>query len=47
MATNKEATRYASHTQETRIAKKLGARVNSNSGAGLFDKGDLKIPEIS
>lgn len=46
MTTNKEATRYASHTQESRVAKKLGARVNSNSGAGLFEKGDLMLEDI-
>lgn len=47
MATNKEATRFASSTQEKRIAKKLNGRVSSNSGAGLFNKGDIVCEDAS
>ncbi len=42
MATkNKEATRYYSFQHEQSISKALGAKVQSNSGAGLWNKGDL------
>lgn len=44
---NKEATRYASSIQEKRVAKKLGGEVSSNSGAGLFNKGDITIEDAS
>ena len=44
---NKEATRYASEIQEKRVANKIGGKINSNSGAGLWDKGDIHIPEAS
>ena len=45
--TNKEATRYASATQEKRVANKLGGKVSSNSGAGLFNKGDIVVEDAS
>ena len=45
--TNKEATRYASNIQEKRIAGKLGGNVSSNSGAGLFNKGDIVVDDAS
>lgn len=45
--TNKEATRYASSTQEKRVAGKLGGKVSSNSGAGLFNKGDVVCEDAS
>lgn len=41
MAKNKETTRYSSSVQEKRIANKLNGKVSSNSGAGLFNKGDI------
>ena len=44
---NKESTRYASSTQEKRIANKLGGIINSNSGAGKFDKSDVVVKEAS
>ena len=40
-------TREASSIQENRVAKKLGGVVNSNSGAGKFNKGDIRIPDIA
>lgn len=40
-------TREASSIQENRVAKKLGGVVNSNSGAGNFNKGDIRIPDIA
>ena len=45
--TNKEATRHASSVQEKRIAGKLGGQVSSNSGAGLFNKGDIVCSDAS
>ena len=47
MTEKKVTTREASDTQESRVAKKLGALRNSNSGAGLWRKGDLHLPEAS
>lgn len=48
MATNnKEATRFASQTQENRIVKKLGGHRTANSGASNFQKSDIVIPECS
>ena len=41
MAVNKESTRYFSSKHEDSIAKATGAKKQSNSGAGLFRKGDL------
>ena len=45
--TNKEATRYASSVQEKRVAGKFGGKVSSNSGAGLFNKGDVVCEDAS
>lgn len=39
-------TRYYSKKQETRVSKNLGLRVQSNSGATAFQKGDLKDDHI-
>ena len=44
---NKEATRHASSIQENRVAGKLGGKVSSNSGAGLFNKGDIVVNDAS
>lgn len=34
-------TRYFSHQQETQVAKNLGGQTTKNSGATMFQKGDL------
>lgn len=48
MATkNKEATRYYSDRHEKSICKALGAKQQSNSGAGRFRKGDVIQDEAS
>jgi len=47
MTKNKSATRFASQTQESRISEYLGGRVNSNSGAGRFNKSDVVIDSAS
>lgn len=47
MAKNKETTRYSSSVQEKRIANKLNGKVSSNSGAGLFNKGDIICTDAS
>lgn len=39
-------TRFYSKKQETKVAKTLGARRTSNSGATMFDKGDVSGDEI-
>lgn len=39
---NKNSTRYFSSKQEKQIAKVVGGKVVANSGATLFDKGDVK-----
>lgn len=36
-------TRYVSDKQEKRIAKKFNGRQTANSGAGLFQKSDVKL----
>ena len=43
----KIATRTASDIQEERVAEKLGGQRNSNSGAGLFRKGDVHVRDAS
>lgn len=43
---NKESTRYASDVQEKRVCSKLGGVRTPNSGASLFKKGDIQIPDI-
>ena len=40
---DKYTTRKASMLQEKRIAKAIGARCTSNSGATKFDKGDIVL----
>ncbi len=48
MATkNKQSTRYFSDLQETYVAKLLNGQKNSNSGAGLYRKGDVVVPNAS
>ena len=47
MAKNKDATRHASDVQEDRVAAKLGGFRTSNSGAGLFRKGDIHVVSAS
>ena len=39
---NKNSTRYYSSRQEKQIAKTVDGKVQSNSGATLFNKGDIK-----
>lgn len=41
MTNNKNSTRYFSNKQEKHIAKVLNGKVQSNSGATLFNKGDI------
>lgn len=38
-------TRYFSNKQETKVAKQLGGRKQSNSGATAFAKGDVVAPD--
>lgn len=38
-------TRYYSRRQETNVAKKLGGKVQPNSGATMFAKGDLVLDD--
>lgn len=45
--TGKLSTRDASSIQEKRIAKKFNGQVNSNSGAGLFNKSDVVVRTAS
>lgn len=46
MSLDKKPTRYYSRRQETRVGKNLGLRIQSNSGATEFQKGDLKDEHI-
>ena len=39
---NKNSTRYFSHKQEKSIAKTVGGKLQANSGATSFSKGDIK-----
>ena len=39
----KKPTRYYSKKQETTVAKSLGGKTTKNSGATLFQKGDLTL----
>lgn len=43
---DKEPTRYFSKKQETKVAKTLDGRVQANSGATDFKKGDVVIPKL-
>lgn len=48
MTLNKKiSTREASSIQEKRIADKLNGVVCANSGAGLWDKSDIKVEDAS
>lgn len=47
MTKNKLSTRFASETQEQKIAKRFNGKVQPNSGASKFSKGDVIIPDIS
>ena len=47
MKPNKDSTRYYSSQQESQIANMLGGAVQSNSGAGLFNKSDILISGAS
>jgi hypothetical protein len=38
---NKNATRYYSNKQEKHVAKAIGGRKTANSGATMFQKGDV------
>lgn len=38
---NKNSTRYYSNKQEKQVAKIVNGKCQSNSGAGLFGKGDI------
>lgn len=42
---NKKPTRYYSSKQETHIAKELGGKKVSNSGATRFNKGDVVLDD--
>ena len=42
---NKNSTRYFSSNQEKQIAKNIGGTCQANSGATLFNKGDIKTNE--
>ena len=45
MTQNRESTRYFSQRQEERVAKILGLKVVPNSGARIFNKGDVRGQE--
>lgn len=47
MTKNDSSTRYYSDKHEKSVCKALGAKQQSNSGAGLFAKGDVVKPEAS
>lgn len=42
---NKNSTRYFSHKQEKQIAKTVGGKLQANSGATMFKKGDVKTDD--
>lgn len=42
---NKTATRYFSNRQEKHVAKVLGGRQTANSGATMFQKGDVVLDD--
>lgn len=42
MTTNKKSTRYYSSKQERKVAKYLNGRTTLNSGAAMFNGGDVK-----
>lgn len=41
------STREAAAIQEYRVAKKLGGKITPNSGAGRFDKSDIKVQDAN
>lgn len=43
MTTNKKSTRYYSKKQENSVAKSLNGSTVPNSGATMFQKGDVKL----
>lgn len=45
MTANKNSTRYFSSKQESHIAKELGGKRVSNSGATKFNKGDVELSD--
>ncbi len=45
MTRNKNSTRYYSKKQEDKVAKIVGGKTVSNSGAVMFDAGDVKTKE--
>ncbi|WP_300924669.1 hypothetical protein [uncultured Clostridium sp.] len=45
MNKNKESTRYYSDAHEKSVCKALGAKQQNNSGAGLWQKGDVIIED--
>ena len=47
MTKNKESTRYHSSKHEASIAKALNGKVNSSSGSGHFEKGDVICEEAN
>lgn len=46
MTKNKESTRYYSQKQENEVLEIIGGHRQSNSGAGLFNKGDVINKDI-
>lgn len=42
---NKSSTRYFSNKQEKHVAKVLGGRQTANSGATMFQKGDVVLDD--
>lgn len=40
-------TRHASRRQENKVAKALGGKVQANSGATDFNKGDVTVDDLS
>lgn len=42
---NKNSTRFFSHKQEKQIAKTVKGKLQANSGATMFSKGDIKTDE--
>ena len=44
---NKNSTRWYSNKQEKNVSKIINGKKQSNSGATLFNKGDIKIKEDS
>lgn len=46
MTNNVYSTRYFSSKQEKTVAKNLGGKVNANSGATMFSKGDVRFDNV-